>query len=165
MSKIDINQIIPHLYISNWETSNNPEIINMYNIKAVITLETTDKPPEILRYYYENKIDFMHIRIFDMKNVDISDYFDSTYDFINKHITKHENVLVHCAAGISRSATIILNYMIRNMFYMYNLKYENPYDLVNYAIDIARSKRQIINPNNGFINQLIKKIEKYQSNK
>lgn len=165
MNNTDINEIINHLYISNWETSNNPEIIKLYNIKAVITIETSDKPQEILRYYNENKIELMRIKIFDMKNVNISRYFDSTYDFIKKHIVKHENVLVHCAAGISRSATIILNYMLRNWleFKKYNLKDANPYDLFKIVLNIAREQRYQINPNQGFIDQLIYKIKEYQS--
>ena len=158
----DINEIIPHLYISNWDTSNNPEIIRFYNIKAVITLETTNKPTRILRYYYGNKIDFMHIQIIDSKDSDIDKHFDSTYNFIQKHISKNENVLIHCAAGISRSATIILNYILRNMFLNYNLKQENPENILIHALNIARSKRPIINPNPGFINQLLEKIKYYK---
>jgi len=162
MNNRDINEIIPHLYISNWDTSNNPEIIRLHNIKAVITLETTNKPTQILRYYYSNKIDFIHIQIIDMKESDIGKYFDSTYNFIQKHISKNENVLIHCAAGISRSATIILNFILRDMFRKYNLKHEKPEEILIYSLDIARTKRPIINPNPGFINQLLEKIKDYQ---
>ena len=52
--------------------------------------------------------------------------------------------------------------MIRNMFENYFLKNENPYDLLKYVLSNARSKRPIINPNKGFINQLINKIKEYQ---
>ena len=162
MTNRDINEIIPHLYISNWDTSNNPEILKSYNIRAIITLEPSNKPLDILNYYHKNNIEFMQIKILDIIDSDISKYFDSTYNFIKKHRIKHENVLVHCAAGISRSATIILNFMIRNMFENYFLKNENPYDLLKYVLSNARSKRPIINPNKGFINQLINKIKEYQ---
>ena len=162
MNNKDINEITHHLYISNWDTSNNPEIISLYNIKAVITLETTNKPTHILRFYYGNKIDFMHIQIIDNKESDIGKHFDSTYNFIQKHISKNENVLVHCAAGISRSATIILNFILRKLFYKYNLRHENAEDILINALDIARSKRPIINPNPGFINQLLEKIKEYK---
>jgi predicted protein tyrosine phosphatase len=71
-------------------------------------------------------------------------------------------VLIHCAAGISRSATIILNFILRDMFRKYNLKHEKPEEILIYSLDIARTKRPIINPNPGFINQLLEKIKDYQ---
>ena len=36
MNPQDIVEIIPHLYISNWDTSNNPDIISNYNINFSI---------------------------------------------------------------------------------------------------------------------------------
>jgi len=38
--------------------------------------------------------------------------FDKTYELIENGLGKG-NVLVHCAAGISRSSTIVCAYMIR----------------------------------------------------
>ena len=74
MSSEDINEIIPYLFISNWNTSNNPNVIKKYNIKAVITLETIDKPKDIIDFYKNNNIDFMYIRLYDDPNSDISKY-------------------------------------------------------------------------------------------
>ncbi len=47
----DISEIIPHLYISNWFASNNENIIKNYNIDLVISIETRNKPQNILNYY------------------------------------------------------------------------------------------------------------------
>jgi protein-tyrosine phosphatase len=52
---------------------------------------------------------------------------------------------VHCAAGVSRSATIVIAYLIMKK----NMTCEE-------ALKFARSKRPIIDPNPGFISQLIK---------
>lgn len=158
----DINEIISHLYISNWYTSNNKEIIQEYNIKAVITIETHKKPEDIINYYKENNIDFMYIDIEDDINSDISKYFDITYNFINKHLQNNENVLVHCYAGISRSSTIIINYLLRYL-------YENnkvsccPCKVLRNIILYSQKKRPVINPNSGFINQLTNKSIYYDS--
>lgn len=161
MSMNDIVEIIPHLYISNWETSNNPYILKKYNIKAVISLETTPKPDYILDYYNKNKIEHMYIYIHDSPDVNISEHFDETYEFIHKHIQKGDNVLVHCMAGISRSSTIILNYMLR-------ISYESgqgnscPCNLFKSVLEYARKQRPIINPNSGFQKQLLQKAMEYQ---
>lgn len=112
MRSDDIVQIIPHLYISNWDTSNNPVELKKNNIRAIISIETTLKSHWIIKYYDVNKISHMYIHIGDTPNENISSYFDTTYSFIDYYISRGQNVLVHCMAGISRSSTIILNSMI-----------------------------------------------------
>lgn len=161
MNPQDIVEIIPHLYISNWDTSNNPEMIYNYNITGVITLESTPKPNSILNYYQNNNIQNMYIYIGDSPQEDISQYFDSTYDFIKNHIDAGGNVLVHCMAGISRSSSIILNYIMRNMYENGKVK-TCPCKLFEDVLDYARQQRPIINPNHGFKKQLLQKAVEYQ---
>lgn len=163
----DIDEIIPHLFISNWFTSNNIDIIKKYNIKAVITVETNSKPVDIINYYKNNNIDFMQIYLYDSPSAPIKNFFDESYNFIKKHISKHENVLVHCFAGISRSSTIILNYIIKDLYRndYDRMRYENPNSVLLYVLNYAMSKRNIINPNNGFVNQLLTKMNEYKYSK
>ena len=152
----DINEIIPYLYISNWYTSNNIDIIKQFNIKAVITVETRQKPKHIIDFYKLNNIDFMYINIEDNSNANISKYFDITYDFINKHLLNNHNVLVHCYAGISRSSTIVINYLLRYLYENNNISC-CPCEVLKNVILYAQNKRPIIYPNSGFINQLTDK--------
>jgi protein-tyrosine phosphatase len=166
MNKYDIVEIIPHLYISNWDTSNNKDAIIKYNINAVITLETRPKPNDILNFYKLYGTDYIYINIGDDPNENIYNYFNFTYDFIKKYIKQHKNILVHCYAGISRSATIILNYIIKDQ-YLNNLNIykEKPEDVVQHVLSYTRTKRHFINPNNGFLNQLVYAANNYRNNK
>jgi protein-tyrosine phosphatase len=59
-------------------------------------------------------------------------------------LKNNEAVLVFCALGVSRSASIVIAYIMKK----YNKNYED-------AIDIVQKKRSIIEPNQGFIKQLI----------
>lgn len=161
MNPNDIVEIIPHLFISNWDTSNNPIILQKYNIKAVVSLETLPKPTNTLIYYDKHNIDHIYIHIGDHPSENISQHFDRTYDFINRHISNGENIIVHCMAGISRSASIILNYILRNT-YENNQAYTCPCKLFQNVLSYARSKRPILNPNMGFQKQLLQKAIEYQ---
>ena len=80
-------------------------------------------------------------------------YFDISYKFIKDHISKNKNVLVHCHAGVSRSSTLILNYMLRTYYKNGGMKCPNC--IFYYFLNYVRLKRPIINPNVGFINQII----------
>ena len=155
MSYNDITKIIDNLFISNWDTSNNILELHKNKIKAVLTIETRQKPDSIINYYRSNNIDFLFLRLNDLPKENIRKYFDISYDFINKHISKGNNVLVHCWAGVSRSTTLVLNYLMRK-YYLENImnKCRSECVLV-YFLKYCQSKRPIINPNSGFINQLI----------
>lgn len=158
-----ISYIIPHLYVSDWTSSQNSFMLKNKNIKAILTVEKTFKTNEILDYYKIEGIDFMHISIDDNPDENISSFFDQSYDFIDKHITKRENVLVHCMAGISRSVTIVLNYIIRKLsYYSINI---SPKEAVLNALYLVRQGRPIANPNNGFLEQLFSKAEEYYKNR
>jgi protein-tyrosine phosphatase len=156
------NEITPHLFISNWYVSNDINFIQSKNIRAVITLEKTPTPQNIVDYYRNHNIDFMYIPINDSENENIYQYFDTTFEFINKHIDRGENVLVHCAAGISRSATIIIHYIIRKFFQNDDLRNVNSLEFLNYIINEIRTIRAI-NPNRGFTQQLFSAIETYKT--
>ena len=71
-------------------------------------------------------------------------YFDKAADFLVKAL-QQTNVLVHCIAGVSRSVSMVLAYLIRE----HAMTYEQAYTLV-------KQRRKIIHPNDGFIDQLKK---------
>jgi dual specificity phosphatase 12 len=60
---------------------------------------------------------------------------------------KEGSVLIHCAAGISRSVALLTSYMMNK----YQTSFQN-------CIDYIKSKRGCANPNDGFKIQL-KKFE------
>ena len=158
----DITQLAPNVFVSNWDTSNNIDILKMYNIKAVLTIETRPKPEKILNYYTYNNIDFGYIYLPDIYYANISEYFDSTFQFIENHTSRGENVLVHCWAGISRSVTIILNYVLKKYYLKYKHWGIDPEIMINNTILNLRHGRPIINPNSGFLEQLKNKCLKYK---
>jgi protein-tyrosine phosphatase len=59
-------------------------------------------------------------------------------------MNKGGKVLVHCFAGVSRSATIVIAYMMQE----HGMNYHS-------AFKFVKSKRPFINPNEGFRTQLI----------
>ncbi|CAD8160373.1 unnamed protein product [Paramecium octaurelia] len=82
------------------------------------------------------------INIEDSEDENIIQYFEQTNQFIQENLKKG-NVLVHCMAGISRSATIVIAYLMWSQKRSYKDAYKHVDEM-----------REIIYPNEGFRNQL-----------
>ena len=86
-------------------------------------------------------IEEIHIPIDDDNSLGdrIYSYFDQVADFIETHIQANQNVLVHCMAGVSRSSTFTLCYLI---------KYKKM--TLRAAFSLLTAARKIALPNPGF---------------
>jgi protein-tyrosine phosphatase/thiol-disulfide isomerase/thioredoxin len=156
----ELSQITPHLFLSNWPSSENVELLKHDGIRAILTAETRSRTREVLNDYASLGISYRQIYIDDSPTENISLYFNPTYDFIEDHISKGQNVLVNCHAGVSRSATLVLNWIIRTWYKA--CPPLDPYESVLNALIFLRKKRPIVNPNLGFKKQLNMAAELYK---
>jgi protein-tyrosine phosphatase len=79
-----------------------------------------------------------------MASTNLKRKFAEGITFINDSISSGGKVLVHCFAGVSRSATMVIAYMMQE----HSMSYHS-------AMKFVKSKRAFINPNDGFRTQLI----------
>jgi len=77
------------------------------------------------------------------QNININNTLFRVIDIIDTYLQNGQKVLVNCFAGVSRSSTIVIAYLM----YRYSL-------LLEEAFRFVKSKRIIIQPNAGFIAQL-----------
>jgi len=133
-----MTEILPHIFVGNILDAQNLDRLNKNGITHIVN-STPDLP-----FFWEKKYNYLRIDVLDLPSQNIRKHFDKAFQFIDDalHI-KNNNVLVHCSAGISRSPTIVLAYMIKK----YNMKLDE-------AFNEMRQKRQIIDPNISFILQL-----------
>ncbi|CAI9099570.1 OLC1v1036416C3 [Oldenlandia corymbosa var. corymbosa] len=107
----------------------------------------TSLAPEKVLYSLENagkdlKVVRMAVPLRDTESEDLLDYLDVCLDFIDQS-RREGSVLVHCFAGVSRSAAIITAYLMRSE----RLSVED-------ALESLRQSREIVCPNDGFLEQL-----------
>ncbi|CAL5420589.1 unnamed protein product [Camellia sinensis] len=103
--------------------------------------------PEKLLYSLEYvgndlKLVRMAVPLRDTENENLLDYLDVCLDFIDKS-RKEGSVLVHCFAGVSRSAVIITAYLMRTE----QLSQED-------ALESLQRSCEFVCPNDGFLEQL-----------
>ena len=105
-----MDQIIPNLFISNDTNANNSELLLSNNIQCIASLNGC--------YQYLVEIPYKHILAItfrDSLDVNISSTIELLNNWIDERIQKGLNVLVFCGAGVSRSGSIIVGYLMHHL--------------------------------------------------
>jgi Dual specificity phosphatase, catalytic domain len=85
----------------------------------------------------------LRISINDSHREPIRDHFENAILFFDKVRAEDANVLVHCFAGISRSPTIVLAYLMNNGY-----RFKD-------ALTFLKTQRECVDPNLHFLGSLV----------
>lgn len=126
-----ISKITPNLFLSGDDYTTKDLYDN--GITHILNISTTDDNayPDITTLFI-NIPDGGGLSI-DGKSIE--EYFPQTYAFIQGAIDAGEKVLIHCHMGISRSATIVIAYLMKTL----NMPYIN-------VLAMVKTKRTIVDP-------------------
>lgn len=126
------------LYLSCASIASKKVLMDHFGIKGIISMggfeahTTYTILPDPIEYHF--------VFISDYEDEPIHLEFEECFNFINRI---EGPVLVHCMAGISRSATIVIAYLMKER----GMNYADAYNYV-------KERRRIIHPNGGFKRQL-----------
>jgi predicted protein tyrosine phosphatase len=146
-----LHQITNRIYLGNEQALK--QITDCNHITHIINASGRTKFSKPLR---ELGICVWDIYIEDDEDQDISFYFEMVFIFIEKALAQKSNnyILIVCKAGVSRSATLLLAWFIQKLTPQHNDEDINAMEHVNRLIAYVKSKRHIIDPNDGFYHQL-----------
>lgn len=144
------NKIDPYdLWIGDAQSALNEEFIIDNDISVIIDVGSSNNLIFNNSNPYISSITYKRINILDRPDVNIFIHFDELIALIEGAFSKKKKVLVHCQAGISRSASIVIAYIM----YKKEINHQD-------ALQYVKTYRKYINPNSGFISQL-ENFEKY----
>lgn len=129
--------IVDNLYLGSAAHAAQKELLERLGITALLNVSPNCPNHWPERFEYET------IPVEDNSTADIKVHFVKAIEFINRVKSKGGKVLVHCKAGVSRSATLCLAYLIYSKM------------CLNDAYDLVKSKRRVISPNFNFMGQLL----------
>lgn len=136
-----LDHIVDNLYLGNWYDSIDEQLLKNANITRILTLNTENTHTQAnIAMFKRLGIKYKYIYINDNKHENISAFLDESLAFIKQD---KQNVFVHCSAGVSRSVSIIIAYLIKEKKMTYDT-----------ALHCIRMIRPIANPNSGFVSQL-----------
>ncbi|XP_022522617.2 protein phosphatase Slingshot homolog 1 isoform X1 [Astyanax mexicanus] len=129
--------IFDHLYLgSEWNASNLEELQESgVGYILNVTREIDNFFPGTFCYH--------NVRVYDDETTDLLAHWNETYNFIVKAKKNQSKCLVHCKMGVSRSASTVIAYAMKE----YGWSLEKAYTFV-------KQKRSITRPNDSFMRQL-----------
>lgn len=131
-------EILPFLYLGSAYHASRKDMLDMLGITALINVSAN------CPNHFEDSFLYKSIPVEDNHKADISSFFNEAIEFIDSVRNKGGRVFVHCQAGISRSATICLAYLMRTN----RVKLDE-------AFEFVKQRRSIISPNFSFMGQLL----------
>ena len=140
-----IDHIIDNIYLGDFRTADDINILKEYNITHIINCAFN------LPNRFPNEITYKRLDLRDEPNQPIIEKLEEAYEFIKEN--KDKNIFIHCVFGKSRSGSVVI-------FYIMKEKKLNFQDAKNYVKNI----RSIVEPNSGFELELNKYYEDHIAN-
>lgn len=133
-------RVTDHLYLSNSRAANDPAQLSRCNITCIVNVSEAERscpaPPGV---------DYLHLPVPDTPDSPLHRHFEAVADTVQRAAERGGRTLVHCSAGVSRSATLCLAYLLRHQ------------DMtLREAHTWLRTCRPMVRPNPGFWKQLVR---------
>ena len=140
-----IDHIIDNIYLGDFRTADNIDMLRQYNITHIINCAFN------LPNRFPEQITYKRLDLRDEPDQPITERLEEAYQFIKEN--KDKNIFVHCVFGKSRSASVVI-------FYVMKEKKMNFQDAKNFVKNI----RNIVEPNSGFESELNRYYEEHIKN-
>ncbi|XP_056609909.1 dual specificity protein phosphatase 19b [Triplophysa dalaica] len=134
---LQVGTIRPFLLLSSQDAAHDIDTLKKCKVTHVLNVA----------YGVENAFPgvfiYKTVTMLDLPETDITSYFPQCFEFINHASQQDGMVLVHCNAGVSRSASVVIGFLM----YQEKMSFEE-------AFRTVKSARPHIQPNPGFMKQL-----------
>jgi len=131
-----MNKIYPGLYVGSIRDSQDAKQLEDNGITHIVSIHDAASQGN-------HNVKYLCIQASDYAQQDIKQYFSQTNHFIHEARVNGGNVLVHCLAGVSRSTSICIAYIMT----VSDLTWIE-------AMNAVKASRKQCNPNYGFQRQL-----------
>ncbi|KAL7713004.1 Dual specificity protein phosphatase [Entamoeba marina] len=127
------SKIIDYIYLGSQDSVTDLAYLKELKIQNILCVAPMIQP------LFPNEFNYKIVEIFDLPQFDLRPHISSCLKFLNECVVKKENVIVHCNAGVSRSATVVIAYLMKYQAMTYKS-----------AFSYVKEKRKCIQPNQGF---------------
>eukprot|EP00930_Biecheleria_cincta_P005980 TRINITY_DN106955_c0_g1_i1.p1 TRINITY_DN106955_c0_g1~~TRINITY_DN106955_c0_g1_i1.p1 ORF type:complete len:592 (-),score=78.72 TRINITY_DN106955_c0_g1_i1:57-1832(-) len=134
------NEIVDNLYLGGIAAAIETQSLVDQGIHAVVCCVRETEFPTC---DFHKDLAYYRVDVEDIPREPIELFWPEATQFIHDKYSKGFPVLVHCRAGVSRSASTVIAYLVAYQGYS-----------LNEAFVLARKKRPVVTPNLGFMEKL-----------
>lgn len=142
---LHVGKVFEFLYFGSQDIACDLNILSSLQITDILSVGVAI--PTNLNFMYT------FIEAYDLPTFNMTNIFDDCFIYIENIRLLNRRVYIHCNAGISRSPSIIIAYVMKYL----KLDFKSAYKFV-------KNTRLTIKPNTGFISQLIDYESKLKDN-
>ncbi|XP_052244315.1 uncharacterized protein LOC127853662 isoform X2 [Dreissena polymorpha] len=139
VTNVGPTRILPFLYLGSQQDALSHDIVQVNEITYVLNVSANGLKPSHIPDGH-----FLRIPVNDNYSAKLIPYFEQAFQFLDKVREANGCCLVHCLAGISRSPTLAIAYIMKHL----NMSSDDAYRYV-------KDKRPTISPNFNFLGQLL----------
>jgi protein tyrosine phosphatase len=134
----EASKVHTNVFVGNFGSASNLKMLELNKIKNIVVAAYG------LWEMFPKKFNYKRVDVVDSEYDSLSPHFEEISKFIYEAaVVRNENVLIHCVAGVSRSAAIVIAYLI--------LQHGMHFDE---AVHQVKQWRPQINPNDKFCREL-----------
>ena len=139
--------IIDNIYLGSAFNAASKDILKDLGIKVVINMTKE------ISLYHQEDFKYLQYDLYDDNKGSIKKYLEQVYEEILNNQEKDvdgnfkSNIFVHCYMGASRSASVVIYYLMRNKNYTFDE-----------SVELLKSKRGNVNPTFRFTKDLAKSM-------
>ena len=130
------HRITSKVYLGNYLSATDYSVLSSLDIGHIVNASN-----HFGNKHKDEGIRYCTVNVDDVPFADLKRYFQRAIDFVEQ---ADGPVAIHCAAGVSRSASIVMAYLM----YKHHLN-------VRQAATVTHSRRSVVSPNPGFLSQLV----------
>ncbi|OWF49443.1 dual specificity protein phosphatase 19-like [Mizuhopecten yessoensis] len=135
---MQVGEILPGLLLSSQDVACDQETLLNYNVTHILNVAS------FVDEHFPRNFTYKSMKMDDHPDFQISQKFEEAFSFIDQGRVKDTGVvLVHCNAGVSRAATVVIGYLMSREGMT-----------LQHAYGHVKDKRPAIRPNDGFQSQL-----------
>ncbi|XP_011694638.1 PREDICTED: serine/threonine/tyrosine-interacting protein-like isoform X1 [Wasmannia auropunctata] len=150
-----MQEVVPGVFLGPYSAASRSKMQSLleHGITHIVCVRHAIEA-NLIRPNFPNTFKYLVLEIADTIMENIIQHFKKVKAFIDEALSSNGRVLVHGNAGISRSAALVLAYVMQT----YEVSQMRAYSIV-------QQRRFCINPNEGFMNQLREYEPIYQAEK
>jgi predicted protein tyrosine phosphatase len=133
-----MSRITEQLFLGGASEASDEEWLKKNHITHIVNCA------EEIDSHFPHRFNYLRLNLKDIPEQSLYEVLQRSYEFIRSAISRGGTVYVHCAAGVSRSVSIVVYFLMKLKKWTYLQ-----------ALHYVRERRSIAQPNQGFARQLV----------